>query len=55
MYYFYQPNGKWIEVESSLTDEKNTGQIHVNSPVVGKYLACVEGYSKADCMAMKAK
>ncbi len=46
LYYLDETSGKWLEVKSSVTDDTGRGQICVNGPAKGRYLACIEGYTK---------
>ncbi len=53
LYYLDGTSGKWVEIENSLTDASCIGQICINEPANGRYLACIEGYSRggASCYA----
>ncbi|MGI6620878.1 MAG: S8 family serine peptidase [Bacillota bacterium] len=45
IYYLDETSGRWTELATSETDGAGLGQICLNEPLRGRYMACVEGYS----------
>lgn len=46
VYHLDEALNKWVEIESSVTGDNCVGQICINDPPKGRYLASVEGYSQ---------
>ncbi len=48
LYYLDETSGKWIEIDASSSGDTYIGQIHLDSPARGRYMACIEGDPEGD-------
>lgn len=48
LYYLDETSGKWIEIDSVSSDDTYIGQIQLDSPARGRYMACIEGDPEGD-------
>jgi hypothetical protein len=48
LYYLDETSGKWIEIGASSSGDAYIGQIQLESPARGRYMACIEGDPEGD-------
>ncbi len=48
LYYLDETSGKWIEIDSASSGDTHIGQIQLDSPPRGRYMACIEGGPEGD-------
>lgn len=45
LYYFDESTGKWTELQKAMTDKSALGEVYLQKPNPGRYLAYIEAYS----------